>query len=73
MAAAIPRVIPNVYIYSAIPSLGEGVGADGLWQIIIAAQMLITKSCRYFRTPLPVDARQAHLSRRCRPRARSSH
>ena len=43
--------MPNAYIYSAMPSLGEGVGADGLWQIIIAAQMLITKSIPAFPHP----------------------
>jgi 3-oxoacyl-(acyl-carrier-protein) synthase len=44
VAAAISRVMPSAQIYSAVPSLGEGVGADGLWQIIIAAQILLTNS-----------------------------
>jgi 3-oxoacyl-(acyl-carrier-protein) synthase len=43
-AAAIRRIIPGASVYTAAPSLGEGVGAGGLWQIIIAAQMLMSKS-----------------------------
>jgi 3-oxoacyl-(acyl-carrier-protein) synthase len=37
-ATAITRVAPSVPSYSPTPSLGEGVGASGLWQVIIAAQ-----------------------------------
>ena len=37
-SAAIGRVARTAKSYTAIPSLGEGIGASGLWQIIIAAQ-----------------------------------
>jgi len=43
-SAAITRIMPDAFIYSAVPSLGEGVGADGLWQVIIAAQFLTNRS-----------------------------
>ena len=43
-ATAIQKVLPQASVYTATASLGEGVGAAGLWQIIIAAQMLTSTS-----------------------------
>ena len=37
---ALKRVVPNAFIYTAKPALGESVGAAGLWQVILAAQAL---------------------------------
>jgi len=37
-AAAISNVARAAPSYTATPSLGEGIGAGGLWQVIIAAQ-----------------------------------
>lgn len=43
-ACAISQVAPKARVYTAAPPLGEGVGASGLWQTIIAAQGLSTQS-----------------------------
>jgi len=37
---ALKTVIPNTFIYTAKPALGESVGAAGVWQVILAAQVL---------------------------------
>jgi 3-oxoacyl-[acyl-carrier-protein] synthase II len=37
-AAALSRVTRTAPSYVATPSLGEGIGASGLWQVIIASQ-----------------------------------
>jgi 3-oxoacyl-(acyl-carrier-protein) synthase len=37
---AIARELPRAIVYSAKPSLGEGVSAGAMWQVIIAAQAL---------------------------------
>src|SRR5438552_2295039 len=37
---ALRAVVPNAFVYTAKPALGESVGAAGLWQIILAAQAL---------------------------------
>ena len=34
--------VPKTLVYAMKPALGEGVGAGGIWQIIIAAQILLT-------------------------------
>jgi 3-oxoacyl-(acyl-carrier-protein) synthase len=36
--AAISHAASNAQTYTATPSLGEGIGASGLWQVIIAAR-----------------------------------
>lgn len=43
-AEAVERVMPKAQIYTAKPSLGESVGASGLWQVIIAAKALSTQT-----------------------------
>lgn len=43
-ARAIERVAPKARLYSAKPALGEGVGASGLWQAMIAAMALSARS-----------------------------
>ncbi|HEY2125472.1 MAG TPA: beta-ketoacyl synthase N-terminal-like domain-containing protein [Chthoniobacterales bacterium] len=43
-AFAISRAAPKAHVYTAAPALGEGVGASGLWQTIIAAHGLVTRS-----------------------------
>ena len=37
---ALRRMIPDAIVYTAKPSLGESVGAAGLWQVILGAQAL---------------------------------
>jgi 3-oxoacyl-[acyl-carrier-protein] synthase II len=37
---ALRQTIPDAFVYTAKPALGESVGAAGLWQIIVAAQAL---------------------------------
>ena len=40
---ALQKVVPNALVYTGKPALGESVGAAGLWQIILAAQVLRSK------------------------------
>jgi 3-oxoacyl-(acyl-carrier-protein) synthase len=42
-ASAVDNVLPGAQIYAPKASLGEGVAASGLWQVIVAAQALRTK------------------------------
>jgi 3-oxoacyl-(acyl-carrier-protein) synthase len=37
---AISQVIPDAVVYTAKPTLGESVGAGGLWQVIVGGQAL---------------------------------
>jgi 3-oxoacyl-(acyl-carrier-protein) synthase len=37
---ALKQVVPNAFVYTAKPALGESIGAAGLWQVIIGAQAL---------------------------------
>jgi 3-oxoacyl-(acyl-carrier-protein) synthase len=37
---ALKAVLPNAFVYTAKPALGESVGAAGLWQVILAARAL---------------------------------
>jgi 3-oxoacyl-(acyl-carrier-protein) synthase len=37
---ALRALVPNTFVYTAKPALGESVGAAGLWQVIVAAQAL---------------------------------
>src|SRR5438552_10215778 len=37
---ALKAVVPNAFVYTAKPALGESVGAAGLWQVILAVQAL---------------------------------
>jgi 3-oxoacyl-[acyl-carrier-protein] synthase II len=37
---ALRRTIPNAFVYTAKPALGESVGAAGLWQVIVGTQAL---------------------------------
>jgi 3-oxoacyl-[acyl-carrier-protein] synthase II len=39
---ALRRTIPDAFVYTAKPALGESVGAAGLWQVIVGAQALRT-------------------------------
>jgi 3-oxoacyl-[acyl-carrier-protein] synthase II len=43
-AISFQRVVPNARIYTPKPSLGESVGAGGLWQVIVAARALLTQT-----------------------------
>lgn len=38
--SAISKILPDASVYTPKPSLGEGVGAGSLWQVIIGAQAL---------------------------------
>ena len=40
---ALKEVVSNTLVYTGKPALGESVGAAGLWQIILAAQVLRSK------------------------------
>jgi 3-oxoacyl-(acyl-carrier-protein) synthase len=40
---AIRQVVPDAFVYTGKPALGESVGAAGLWQIVLAAQALRSK------------------------------
>src|SRR5882724_2004641 len=37
---AIRKVVPDAFVYTGKPALGESVGAAALWQIVLAAQAL---------------------------------
>jgi 3-oxoacyl-(acyl-carrier-protein) synthase len=37
---ALKQIIPNAFVYTVKPALGESVGAAGLWQVITGAQAL---------------------------------
>ena len=37
---ALRQVIPDAFVYTAKPALGESVGASGLWQVILGGQAL---------------------------------
>jgi 3-oxoacyl-(acyl-carrier-protein) synthase len=37
---ALKTTIPDAFVYTAKPALGESVGAAGLWQIIVGTQAL---------------------------------
>jgi 3-oxoacyl-(acyl-carrier-protein) synthase len=39
---ALRRTIPDAFVYTAKPALGESVGAAGLWQVIVGTQALRT-------------------------------
>jgi 3-oxoacyl-(acyl-carrier-protein) synthase len=39
---AIGRIVPEAFVYTAKPALGESVGAAAVWQVILAAQALRT-------------------------------
>jgi hypothetical protein len=39
---AILQKLPDITVYTGKPALGEGVAAGAMWQIIIAAQVLLT-------------------------------
>jgi 3-oxoacyl-(acyl-carrier-protein) synthase len=42
-ARAVDEILPGAELYSPKAQLGEGVAASGLWQVIVAAQVLRTK------------------------------
>jgi 3-oxoacyl-(acyl-carrier-protein) synthase len=37
---ALRQTIPDAFVYTAKPAMGESVGAAGLWQVIVGAQAL---------------------------------
>ena len=39
---AIPQQLANIPVYTPKPAIGEGVSAGAIWQVIIAAQVLLT-------------------------------
>ena len=41
--AAIQQQLPDSIVYSPKPALGESVGASAIWQVIVAAQALLSK------------------------------
>ena len=73
---ALQEIVPNALVYTVTPALGEGVGAAGLWQIILAAQALHSKEVppvlhadhsvrlrlSFSRTPIPSARRAIVLS-----------
>jgi 3-oxoacyl-(acyl-carrier-protein) synthase len=73
---ALQEIVPNALVYTVTPALGEGVGAGGLWQIILAAHALHSKEVppvlhvdhsvrlrlSFSRTPIPSARRAIVLS-----------
>src|SRR6266700_101116 len=73
---ALQEIVPNALVYTVKPALGEGVGAAGLWQIILAAQALHSEELppvrhadhsvplrlSFSRTPIPSARRAIVLS-----------
>src|SRR5438477_3200829 len=73
---ALQEIVPNALVYTVKPALGEGVGAAGLWQIILAAQALHSEEIppvlhadhsvrlrlSFSRTPIPSARRAIVLS-----------
>ena len=43
-SAAIAQIMPDILVYGVKAALGESVGACAMWQVIVAAQVLVTKS-----------------------------
>jgi 3-oxoacyl-(acyl-carrier-protein) synthase len=41
-AEAVSRILPDAFVYTPKPALGESVGASGLWQTIVAVTALRT-------------------------------
>jgi len=37
---ALRQIVPDAFVYTPKPALGESVGAAGLWQVIVGAQAL---------------------------------
>ena len=73
---ALQEIVPNALVYTVTPALGEGVGAAGLWRIILAAQALHSEEVppvlhadhsvrlrlSFSRTPIPSARRAIVLS-----------
>ena len=47
------KTIPGAPVYTPKPALGESVAAGGLWQVIVAAQVLTTKAASFSAIELP--------------------
>jgi 3-oxoacyl-(acyl-carrier-protein) synthase len=60
---AIRQIVPEVFIYTAKPALGESVGAAAVWQIILATQALRTAELPPVLHAQPVVALRLPLSR----------
>ena len=60
---ALEAVVPNAFVYTAKPALGESVGAAGLWQVILAAQALRSAELPPVLHADPAIALQLSLSR----------
>ncbi|PZR70581.1 MAG: hypothetical protein DLM73_17480 [Chthoniobacterales bacterium] len=58
--AAISRICPNAEVYAMKGAIGESVGASSLWQIICAAQALITQKLPEL--PEPTSLKSAVVS-----------
>ena len=69
--SALEQGIPDAFVYTAKPAMGESVGASGLWQVIVGAQAL-----RYGELPPVLHADpnvSLRLSRSRVPLARARH
>jgi 3-oxoacyl-(acyl-carrier-protein) synthase len=42
--AAVDKTMPDIRVYSPKPALGESIGASAIWQVIVGAQALLTRS-----------------------------
>jgi 3-oxoacyl-(acyl-carrier-protein) synthase len=58
-SAAIAQKMPNILVYACKTAFGESVGASATWQVIVAAQALLTKSL----PPVSNIAGDTHASR----------
>jgi 3-oxoacyl-(acyl-carrier-protein) synthase len=60
---ALQAVVPNAFVYTAKPALGESVGAAGLWQVILAVQALRSAELPPVLHTDPASALRLSLSR----------
>ena len=66
---ALRRTLPDAFLYTAKPALGESVGAAGLWQVIVGTQALRTGELPPLLHAGPMISLRTSVSRMPVPRA----
>jgi 3-oxoacyl-(acyl-carrier-protein) synthase len=66
---ALRRTLPDAFVYTAKPALGESVGAAGLWQVIVGTQALRTGELPPLLHAGPMISLRTSVSRMPMPRA----
>lgn len=66
---ALRRTLPDAFLYTAKPALGESVGAAGLWQVIVGTQALRTGELPPLLHAGPMVSLRTSVSRMPVPRA----